>query len=402
MIYIVGTGIGSVEELSQKAVELLKEADLIVGFKNSLSVLSGMELRAEILKLDIYEALREDKLNEIIFLLKGAKKAILLVAGNPLIFSYARKIMEKLDRSEYEILPAPSSVDYLAAKVKLPLNDTIYVSGHNSPDIDLSHAQAIVSLSYGNTVCYFVKGEEDFHILMERLARFKDSVRIHAGYELGTGREKIYEFSPEAPPQFVKGRWILILKPVRNVPIDYFPQNSSLRCEGIPVSRAWSRALMLDILKPCRGDTIWDLGAGSGASSIWMSLAVGPQGRIYAVERDKERFRKLCENVFIFPNVKPINADIKDVVRELPTPNKVHIGGGLDRETLKAIVSALKPGTEFVAVMATVEGISLFAEFENVIVEDTLMFSRFRSKMLGRKRTFVGEHILILLKGRKV
>ncbi|MCD6363717.1 MAG: hypothetical protein J7M13_06945, partial [Synergistetes bacterium] len=47
MIYIVGTGIGSVKELSQRALELLKKADLIVGFRNSLSVLSGMELRAE-------------------------------------------------------------------------------------------------------------------------------------------------------------------------------------------------------------------------------------------------------------------------------------------------------------------------------------------------------------------
>jgi arsenite methyltransferase len=59
-------------------------------------------------------------------------------------------------------------------------------------------------------------------------------------------------------------------------------------------------------LKP--GDAVADIGSGAGYFTGWLSQAVGPQGRVYAVDINAEAIRLLSNKIEFYPvkNIKPV------------------------------------------------------------------------------------------------
>lgn len=47
--------------------------------------------------------------------------------------------------------------------------------------------------------------------------------------------------------------------------------------------------------EPCSGDTILDVGAGIGSDTLAFSEAVGPSGRVYAIEAHPRTYEELCK-----------------------------------------------------------------------------------------------------------
>jgi len=397
MIFIVGTGIGDLKDLSCKVIDILESAEFIAGFEHSFSILKGLSLRAQLCELDIRKALKEDSIAKLVSRLRSYRTSVLLVSGNPLLFSYARKIMQRLYVGEFEVIPAVSSVVYLASRLGVDVNDICMVSGHNSHDLISSHAKVLFLLQEGCVVGYFVKNEDDYKGLLSVLA--KRNVRVYMGFELGTSEEFVYSFRPsEGNPGYLGGRCVLIIK-AEDLALNPFPCNRNLGFEGIPISREWSRSLVVHALDPQKGDVVWDVGAGSGATSIWLSSLVGWSGKVYAVEKVKQRFDMLRENVFPYPNIIPVFGDICEVLQKLPLPKAVHIGGGITKDMLWGIFSKCGKGTRFVAAITTVDSLVEFSSLLDKISFEVEMYARFSSKSLGVKRGFVGEHVLYLLRG---
>lgn len=67
-------------------------------------------------------------------------------------------------------------------------------------------------------------------------------------------------------------------------------------------------AMMRNFMRP--GGTVVDVGANIGDMTLPMSLAVGEQGRVFAVESHPETFNVLCANLALngVTNTRPINA----------------------------------------------------------------------------------------------
>jgi tRNA (adenine57-N1/adenine58-N1)-methyltransferase len=118
------------------------------------------------------------------------------------------------------------------------------------------------------------------------------------------------------------------------------------------------------------GATVVEAGVGSGALSLWLLRALGPEGRLASFERREEFADIAMGNVAGFLGYRPSNFDITvgDLTDALPS---VLADGSVDRvvldmlapwEPLEAVAAALKPGGVLLCYVATVTQLSRVAE----------------------------------------
>lgn len=77
------------------------------------------------------------------------------------------------------------------------------------------------------------------------------------------------------------------------------------------ISQPYTVALMLEALQPKQGETILDVGSGSGWSTALLAEVVGPTGKVFGIERIKalKKFGETNAAKFNFPNVQFIHGD---------------------------------------------------------------------------------------------
>jgi precorrin-6Y C5,15-methyltransferase (decarboxylating) len=116
------------------------------------------------------------------------------------------------------------------------------------------------------------------------------------------------------------------------------------------------RAVTLSSLAPRAGELLWDIGCGSGSISIeW--LLRHPGNRAIAIEHNETRAARAARNATELgvPRLEIFAGEARDVVRGLPVPNAVFIGGGADMPLTEHCWAALKPGGRIVANAVTLE-----------------------------------------------
>ena len=118
------------------------------------------------------------------------------------------------------------------------------------------------------------------------------------------------------------------------------------------------------------GATVVEAGVGSGALSLWLLRAIGPEGRLLSFERRDEFADVARDNVATFLGSDPENwsVTVGDLQEQLPAAVEP---GSVDRvvldmlapwETLEPVTEALKPGGVLICYIATVTQLSRVAE----------------------------------------
>ncbi|HLU63827.1 MAG TPA: tRNA (adenine-N1)-methyltransferase [Protaetiibacter sp.] len=118
------------------------------------------------------------------------------------------------------------------------------------------------------------------------------------------------------------------------------------------------------------GATVVEAGVGSGALSLWLLRAIGPEGRLLSFERREEFAEVARANVTAFLGEAPAgwSIGIGDLAEELPRSTPP---GSVDRvvldmlapwECLDAVSEALAPGGVLVCYVATATQLSRVAE----------------------------------------
>ncbi|QEO12987.1 tRNA (adenine-N1)-methyltransferase [Agromyces intestinalis] len=118
------------------------------------------------------------------------------------------------------------------------------------------------------------------------------------------------------------------------------------------------------------GATVVEAGVGSGALSLWLLRAIGPEGRLYSFERREEFAEVARGNVATYHGDDPENWSITlgDLADALP---ETVAGASVDRvvldmlapwEVLGSVTEALKPGGVVLCYVATVTQLSRVAE----------------------------------------
>ncbi|MCH4815383.1 MAG: precorrin-6Y C5,15-methyltransferase (decarboxylating) subunit CbiT [Saccharolobus sp.] len=120
------------------------------------------------------------------------------------------------------------------------------------------------------------------------------------------------------------------------------PDNFFERDEEIPMTKEEIRALALSKLRIRKGDTVLDIGCGTGSVTVEASLLVGSTGKVYGVDKEEKAInltRRNAEKFGVLNNIVLIKGEAPEILFTINEKfDRIFIGGG--SEKIKEIISA--------------------------------------------------------------
>ena len=286
------------------------------------------------------------------------RKVCVLASGDPFHYGVGATLARHIDASQMAVYPAPSSFSLAAARLGWPLQDVLSLSLHGRPlDLIRPHLHtgarilALTSDEHGPAALARLLTEAGFGIsivtVLEALGGPNERVRSHVAMSFAlTDIDKLN----------ICAISVVALPGARVLPLTPGLDDALFEHDG-QITKREVRALTLAALAPRRGETLWDIGGGSGSVSIEWMLA-DPSLRATAIEADPERAARIARNAGAFgvPDLTVITGTAPAALSGLEPPHAIFIGGGgSDPGLFDAAVTALRPGGRLVANAVTLE-----------------------------------------------
>jgi precorrin-6B C5,15-methyltransferase / cobalt-precorrin-6B C5,C15-methyltransferase len=357
-IYLVGAGIEGWEGFNQKALEVIGEAEVLIGHPRHLEIFP--EFPGEKRELG-------DLAQMLDFLKKTPRRTVVLGSGDPNFFGVARFLLRNLPKERIEIFPNVTSVQYAFARIKEPWDDAIFVSVHGRglkgaiDRIVAAEKAAVLTDETNNPAA----------IARELLDRGADGYEVWLCEDLGLPGEKFTKTD-------VRG---LLELPAASLNIVIFIKAWEPNLESYPVigiddeafatvkkliTKQEVRAVTLAKLQLQDDLVLWDIGAGSGSVAIEAGNLVA-NGRVFALEKNPQCLTFLRENLqkFNARNVTLVEAFAPEGLDGLPDPDRVFIGGsgGMLEEIIEAVDRRLKPEGMIVLNAVTLDTLTKAVEY---------------------------------------
>jgi len=135
------------------------------------------------------------------------------------------------------------------------------------------------------------------------------------------------------------------------------------RLEEVPITKEEVRVVQISKARLSPGQTVYDVGCGSGSISIEAALQIKSSGKVYSVDFDPKAVELTKKNLakFGISNVTVVLGNAIEKISELPPADAIFIGGtgGDTKEILKLCESKLKTGGRIVIGTILIE--TLFA-----------------------------------------
>ena len=346
---LVGIGEDGVEGLSRDARDALAQAVLVVGGRRHLALLGPVA--AETLAwaspmADSYPA---------ILARRGTPVAV-LASGDPYCYGVGAVLARHVPAAELRCCPQPSAFTLATARLAWAQQDCAFVSLCGRPLETLVPAlrpgASIVALSADAATPGRVAA-----LLRER--GFGASV-VTVLEAMGGRRERVRQARADgfALEDIDPLNTLAVAVAGPGAPLSLVPgRPDALFDHDGQITRADVRAATLARLAPRAGETLWDVGAGSGSVAIEWMLA-HPANRAQAVERHPERAARIRRNAVRFgvPDLAVVEGAAPDALAGLPAPDAVFIGGGATGTgVLDACAAALRTGGRLVVSAVTIE-----------------------------------------------
>ncbi|WP_027583385.1 bifunctional cobalt-precorrin-7 (C(5))-methyltransferase/cobalt-precorrin-6B (C(15))-methyltransferase [Bradyrhizobium sp. Ai1a-2] len=155
------------------------------------------------------------------------------------------------------------------------------------------------------------------------------------------------------------------------------------------------RALALSALAPRPGETLWDIGAGSGSISVEWALCGGTAIAIEAAENRATNIRSNASAFGLAHRITVMQGTAPDILSGLEAPDAVFVGGGLNAAMFDAIWSRLEMGTRLVAHAVTLETEALFADLHRQHGGQLMRVEIAHADSLGRYRSWVAARPVV-------
>lgn len=344
--------------------QLLQNRSAVCGGKKTLNLLSHLQpdfsgnsypITADIAGL----------MTNITKCLEEGHTVLVLADGDPLYFGIGSTLLHHFPSEIMAFLPAVSSMQAAAARLGISWHAAVHLSLHGRD-------------AWGELACASLQEKPIFLLLDHRTApadiatflcdRGRDGYTLHLMTELdamagaaahatatlcdlATGTRNI-----ATQP----GRSMAVLMPL----LDAHSKRARL-CLGLPddayahesglITKQAVRAASVASLRLKRGDTVWDLGAGSGSVGLESSV-LACEGAVHAVEQRASRVECILKNRKIFgaANLEVHGGNIWEILPTLPPPDAIFWGGGLGdsshaQELLQTAWSRLRPGGRMTA-----------------------------------------------------
>lgn len=202
-LFIVSTPIGNYDDITLRAINILKEADFIIceEFKEARRLLSHFKIEKELFSLNEHN--EDEASEEILRKIKENKSAALISdCGTPLFSDPGKKLVQLCIENNFEVVPIPGPSSIMAALVGSGFSlDKFYYAGWLSPKSDIRKNEL-----------HRLKSIKEIIVLMETPYRLKailtDIVKV-----LGSNTRLVVGFDLTLPTEkFLRGISADILK----------------------------------------------------------------------------------------------------------------------------------------------------------------------------------------------
>lgn len=349
---ILGIGEDGVEGLSPAARALLAGAELVVGGARHLALAAAL-IRGEALAwarplTDSFPAL----------LARRGRPVAVLASGDPYCYGVGGLLAAVVPAAETIALPAPSAFSLAAARLGWALQDVATVSCCGRPVASLlpllqPGRRLLVLSADGGTPCEIAS--------LLRAQGFGPTC-LTVLEALGGPRERLHATTAAAATGQQYAPLNLVALALQAEPgARVIPRAAGLPEEMFEhdgqITKREVRAMTLASLAPRRGETLWDIGSGSGSVAIeWMLC--DPANRAVGVEMRPERAARAARNALALgvPGLALRIGRAPSCLDGLPPPDAVFLGGGAHEPGLvERAWAALPPGGRLVANGVTVE-----------------------------------------------
>ena len=131
------------------------------------------------------------------------------------------------------------------------------------------------------------------------------------------------------------------------IPDEYFE-----RTENVPITKEEVRTIQISKARLKPGQTVYDIGCGSGSISIEAAFQVESSGKVLAIDYDENAIELTKKNMdkFGLSNISVILGNAKEKILELEEADAIFIGGtgGDTKEIVELSQNKLKSGGRIV------------------------------------------------------
>lgn len=385
---IIGIGEDGAAGLSDVARAALEQARIIVGAPRHLALLPP--LRAERLTWPVPF---EDGVKAL--LARRGEPVVMLASGDPFWFGAGTSVTRHLTPGEWVSHPAPSSFSLAASRLGWALQDVACHGLHAAP-----LARLRPGLAPGRRVIVLLRDGAAARELAAYLtqAGFGAST-LHIMEALGGPRERIRQARAE------ELAFDDVAHPVA-VSIDMAGDGDAMPCtSGLAdgwfdhdgqISKRPVRALTLSALAPRPGETLWDIGAGSGSIAIEWLLS-HPSTHALAFEADPVRAARAKANAerLGVDRLTLIEGRAPAVLEGRVRPDAIFIGGGLSEALMEAIIALPGQRTRLVANAVTLESEALLARWHERLGGELLRIELASAAPMGTRRGWKAAYPLV-------
>ena len=131
------------------------------------------------------------------------------------------------------------------------------------------------------------------------------------------------------------------------IPDEYFE-----RTENVPITKEEVRTIQISKARLKPGQTVYDIGCGSGSISIEAAFQVESSGKVLAIDYDENAIELTKKNMYKFDlsNISVIFGNAKEKILELEEADAIFIGGtgGDTKDIVENSQNKLKSGGRIV------------------------------------------------------
>jgi precorrin-6B C5,15-methyltransferase / cobalt-precorrin-6B C5,C15-methyltransferase len=378
---VIGIGEDGLGSLPASSIERIKQAEVLVGGARHLAKVP--DFGAERLDwgkgfFDAVETLDSYK----------TKNVVVLASGDPMNFGAGSTLRKRFSAEEMTIIPAPGAFSLAASRMGWSLPDVHRITVHGRPleavNLYLTPGAKLLILSRDGTtpraladlLCGQGFGDSVIHVFEHMGGDLENHIAKTA---TGWCIERTADLNTIAL-DCVAGEAATFWPRVPGLPEAAFEHDGKITKREV-------RAATLALLAPMPGETLWDIGAGSGAVGIeWMR--VDPSLKTVAFENEANKCEVIARNAANLgvPRLKVIEGDAGQEISKIEnTPDAIFLGGGVsDLDLMNTCWDRLSNGGRLVANGVTVEAHAALMAFHNKHGGTLTRISVARSDAVGR------------------
>lgn len=342
-ISIIGIGMG-LKTLTGEALELITEADILIGAKRLLGEVSHLNKPS-------YNAFLSDEVAKIVDE-SDADRIAILVSGDVGFYSGAEKLVDALKEYNPNLIAGLSSVSYFFAKCSLPWKDATLISCHG---IDTN----LVSTVRRNRYTFALTGR-NIPQLQDRLVKFGfGNLKVWVGENLGSDEEYVSTCTINELNSREYGSLTVLI--IENPDFDSRVRTGIADDEFIrgkvPMTKSEVRSVCLSKLALSPDDIAYDIGCGTGSVTIEMAFSAY-NGKVYAFDKNEDAVELLKSNCekFHLDNVVSFCGLAPECLKGIEVPDAAFIGGSSgNMDEIVSYLYSINRNIRFVITAVTIE-----------------------------------------------